>query len=146
MTRARNVLIGVAVAAFAIFFLVYAAADRKSDVPTNVKPPAPGVPAHENDVHGIYRNVDQSLLQLRGGGRIDLTTDRTGASSGTYTLDHGRLQVRSDGCDGVIGTYEVQVTGPQEPGDAALVLRAVDDTCVSRRVELTRDRWVYANS
>jgi hypothetical protein len=40
----------------------------------------------------------------------------------------------------------VVVTGEQEAGKATLRISVVSDDCATRRHDLTRDPWVYANS
>ena len=113
----------------------------------NVRPPAPGVPADGSEVVGIYRSIHQGLLQLRGDGDLTLIVpEGPGATSGTYALRDGRLEVFTDECGDQLGDYRVEVTGEQEAGKAVLNLVAVDDPCTERRKYLTIDPWVYANS
>ena len=114
---------------------------------SNVRPPAPGVPASAEQVTGIYRSIHQGLLQLRADGDFILVVpEGPGATSGTFTLSDGRLSVYTDACGQETGDYDVVVTGKQEAGKATLNLTAVDDPCADRRHYLTVDPWVYANS
>lgn len=113
----------------------------------NVRPPRPGVPATGAEVVGIYRSIHQGLLQLRGDGDLALIIpDGPGATSGSYSLRDGRLEVFTERCGDQLGDYRVEVTGEQLAGKAVLNLTAVDDPCVERRKYLTIDPWVYANS
>ena len=113
----------------------------------NVRPPRPGVPADESEVVGIYRSIHQGLLQLRGDGDLTLIIPGgPGATSGTYALRAGRLEVFTESCGDQLGDYRVEVTGEQEAGKAVLNITAVDDPCAERRRYLTIDPWVYANS
>lgn len=111
-----------------------------------MRPPAPGVPRSVTDITGIYRSIGNGVLQLRANGDLNLTVPDTGASRGTYTLADGRMKLMSEGCGDEPGSYEVTVTGEQEPGKANLIFRTVRDECASRRQALTRDPWVYADS
>lgn len=111
----------------------------------NVAPPAAGVPASPSAVVGIYRNIDQGVLQLRRNGDINLTT-ATGADSGVYTLTDGHLEVHSGACRAIAGAYHLEVTGPRHAGEAALHFTAERDDCAVRRDALTARPWVYANS
>ena len=114
---------------------------------SNVRPPAPGVPATADDVTGIYRSIHQGVLQLRADGEFVLIVpEGPGPSAGTYTLRDGRLVIRSAGCGEATGDYDVVVTGEQEAGKAVLNISAVRDPCEARRHYLTIDPWVYANS
>ncbi|MDQ4097962.1 MAG: hypothetical protein M3144_08865, partial [Actinomycetota bacterium] len=89
----------------------------------------------------------QGLLQLRGNGSFVLIVpEGPGPSGGSYTLVDGRLTVRSDVCGSAVGEYDVTVSGPAEPGKAALTFTAVRDDCGARRRYLTIDPWIYANS
>jgi hypothetical protein len=114
---------------------------------SNVRPPAPGVPATATDVTGIYRSIHQGVLQLRGDGEFVLIVpEGPGPSSGTFTLSAGRLVVYSKACGQETGDYDVVVSGEQEAGKAVLTISAVNDPCEARRRYLTVDPWVYANS
>ncbi len=124
-----------------------ACSSMKATPASNVRPPAPGVPARAEDVTGIYRSIHQGLLQLRAvGGFVLVVPEGPGATAGTYTLTDGRLVVRTASCGEETGAYDVVVTGEQEPGKAILNLSAVRDPCEDRRRYLTIDPWVYANS
>ena len=113
----------------------------------NIRPPQPGIPAGPSDVVGIYRSIHQGLLQLRGDGDLTLIIpDGPGATSGSYALRDGRLEVFTDRCGNQLGDYRVEVTGEQKPGKAVLNITAVDDACAERRRYLTIDPWVYADS
>lgn len=113
----------------------------------NVKPPAAGTPTGPADVSGIYRSIHTATLQLRGDGTVALIVPGgSGASSGRFTLQNGRLELQTTACDDVIGSYDVVVTGAQKAGKATLVVKAVDDACAARSRDLTRDPWVYADS
>lgn len=119
----------------------------KATPASNVRPPAPGVPATANEVTGIYRSIHQGVLQLRAdGGFVLIVPEGPGPTAGSYTLRDGRLVVRSEGCGDATGDYDVVVTGEQEAGKAVLNLSSVRDPCESRRHYLTVDPWVYANS
>ena len=118
----------------------------KAKPSSNVQPPAPGVPATAADVTGIYRSIHQGVLQLRGGGDyVLIVPEGPGPTSGTFTLNAGRMSVSSAACP-ESGDYEVVVTGEQEAGKAVLNISAVRDDCEHRRKYLTIDPWVYANS
>ena len=115
--------------------------------PSNVQPPAPGVPAAAKDVTGIYRSIHQGLLQLRGDGQYSLIVpDGPGATGGSFTLSAGRLTVYSKECGQQTGEYDVMVTGTQAAGKAVLNISTVNDPCEDRRHYLTIDPWIYANS
>ena len=119
----------------------------KDEPASNVRPPAPGVPASAEQVTGIYRSIHQGLLQLRADGDFVLVVpEGPGATSGSFTLSDGRLSVYTDACGQETGDYDVVVTGEQEAGKATLNLTAVNDPCEDRRHYLTVDPWVYANS
>lgn len=119
----------------------------KAKPSSNVRPPAPGVPATAADVTGIYRSIHQGLLQLRADGDYILVVpEGPGPSTGSFTLTDGRLSVRSAACGPETGDYDVVVTGEQLAGKALLNLTAVRDPCDDRRKYLTIDPWVYANS
>ena len=119
----------------------------KATPSSNVRPPAPGVPADGQDVTGIYRSIHQGLLQFRADGDFVLVVpDGPGPSSGTFTLRDGRMEVRSAPCGEATGSYEVVVTGEQEAGKAVLNLSPLTDACDDRRHYLTVDPWVYADS
>ena len=119
----------------------------KATPASNVRPPAPGVPATADDVTGIYRSIHQGLLQLRADGDFVLVVpEGPGPSSGTFTLSNGRLIVHTEACGPETGDYDVVVTGEQEAGKAVLNISAVRDNCEERRRYLTIDPWVYANS
>jgi len=118
-----------------------------SKVADNVRPPAAGKPASPADVSGIYRSVHTATLQLRKDGTIALIVPGgSGASSGRFTLQDGRLELQTTPCNDAVGQYDVVVTGEQKAGKAALNISAVDDPCAARRRDLTRDPWVYADS
>jgi hypothetical protein len=122
-------------------------ADEAMERRSNIKPPRPGTPARADDVTGIYRSIHQGLLQLRADGSfVFIVPEGPGPTSGTYTLDQGRLEVRSDNCGDVAGAYDVVVTGEQKAGKAILNISAVDDACAERERYLTFDPWVYADS
>jgi len=113
----------------------------------NIRPPRPGVPADGSEVVGIYRSIHQGVLQLRGDGDLTLIIpEGPGATTGSYSLRDGRLEVFTEGCGDELGDYRVEVTGEQKAGKAVLNLTAVDDPCAERRKYLTIDPWVYANS
>jgi hypothetical protein len=119
----------------------------KSTPASNVRPPAPGVPASADDVTGIYRSIHQGLLQFRADGDFVLVVpEGPGPSAGTFTLSDGRLIVHTEACGPETGDYDVVVTGEQEAGKAVLNISAVRDNCEDRRRYLTIDPWVYANS
>jgi hypothetical protein len=132
----------------ALLFAAVATACSLHDPPaTNVKPPRPGVPAQISDVTGIYRSIHQGVLQLRGDGQFVLVLpEGPGASSGSYTLQNGRLSVTTTACGATTGEYDVVVSGEQAAGKAELDISAVDDACDARRHYLTADPWIYANS
>ena len=122
-------------------------AAMKSTPASNVRPPAPGVPAAASDVTGIYRSIHQGLLQLRADGDFVLVVPAgPGPSAGTFTLSNGRLVVYTEACGQETGDYDVLVTGEQEAGKAVLHISAVRDSCDDRRRYLTIDPWIYANS
>jgi hypothetical protein len=113
----------------------------------NVRPPQPGTPSGPEDVQGIYRSIRHGLLQLRGNGEFVLiVSESPGASSGTYTLEDGRLTVRTNVCGEAVGTYDLQVGGQPVAGEATLAFTTVSDDCDFRRRWLTVDPWVYADS
>ena len=119
----------------------------KDEPASNVRPPAPGVPATAEQVTGIYRSIHQGVLQLRANGDYILVVpEGPGATSGSFTLSDGRLVVYSEACGKETGDYDVVVTGEQEAGKAVLNITAVRDPCEDRRKYLTIDPWVYANS
>ena len=114
---------------------------------SNVRPPKPGVPGALKDVTGIYRSIHQGLLQLRSNGEVVLVLpEGPGPTSGSYTLDNGRLSVTTKSCGATTGEYDVLVSGEQAAGKAVLNFTAVDDQCDSRRHYLTVDPWIYADS
>ncbi|MFN2505663.1 MAG: hypothetical protein ABR540_15765 [Acidimicrobiales bacterium] len=113
----------------------------------NVQPPEPGTPDGAADVQGIYRSISKGVLQLRGDGEFVLiVSEAPGASAGTYTLESGRLTVRTDACGTSPGTYELRVGGRPVAGKAILSFTALQDDCDSRRRSLTSEQWVYADS
>ena len=119
----------------------------KSTPSSNVRPPAPGVPATAQDITGIYRSIHQGVLQLRADGDYILVVpDGPGPSSGSFTLSSGRMVVFSSACGQETGDYDVVVTGEQEAGKAVMHLTAVKDACEDRRKYLTVDPWIYADS
>ena len=120
---------------------------RSAEERSNVRPPRPGTPERAADVQGIYRTIHQGLLQLRGDGSFVLiVSGEPGPSSGTYTVENGRLAVRSEACGATVGDYRVEVGGQPVAGKATLHFTAVGDDCEERRRSLTVDPWVYANS
>ena len=126
---------------------VTGACSLKASPASNVKPPAPGVPARAADVTGIYRSIHQGVLQLRSDGEyVLIVPEGPGPSSGSFTLSAGRMVVFSKACGQDTGEYDVVVTGIQEAGKAVLTLSAVKDSCEDRRRYLTVDPWIYANS
>ena len=138
----RRVLAVVVLAAFS-----GACSVMKDKPASNVRPPAPGVPATAEQITGIYRSIHQGLLQLRADGDFVLVVpEGPGPTSGRFTLSDGRLVVYSEACGPETGDYDVLVTGEQEAGKAVLNLTAVRDPCEDRRHYLTIDPWVYANS
>lgn len=134
--------------AIALLLVIGGGCSAMKDKPSsNVKPPAPGVPATAADVTGIYRSIHQGVLQLRANGEyLLIVPEGPGPTSGSFTLSAGRMLVHSDACGPETGDYDVVVTGEQEAGKAVLTLSAVHDTCEPRRKYLTIDPWVYANS
>jgi hypothetical protein len=119
----------------------------KATPSSNVRPPAPGVPASAAEVTGIYRSIHQGLLQLRAdGGFVLIVPEGPGATSGTFTLTDGRLVVTTSACGTEPGDYDVVVTGEQQAGKAVLNLSVVRDPCADRSRYLTIDPWVYADS
>lgn len=121
--------------------------DQRVSKVENVRPPAAGTPARPADVSGIYRSIHTATLQLRGDGSVALIVPNgSGASSGRFTLEDGRLELQTTACNDTIGSYDVKVTGPQKAGKATLIMTAVNDPCASRSRDLTRDPWVYADS
>jgi len=133
--------------ALALVLLAALAACGDRNERLNVRPPRPGVPADGSEVVGIYRSIHQGLLQLRGDGNLALIIpDGPGATSGSYSLRDGRLEVFTERCGDQLGDYRVEVTGEQLAGKAALNITVVDDPCAERRKYLTIDPWVYANS
>lgn len=120
---------------------------RRVDRVENVRPPAAGRPMQPADVQGIYRSLNKSVLQLRGNGDLVLVAPAGGGpDSGKFTLQDGRLEVQTTKCGETVGTYEMVVTGEQEPGKATVQINAVSDECATRRRDLTAYPWVYANS
>ncbi|HTJ75869.1 MAG TPA: hypothetical protein VL337_10940 [Acidimicrobiales bacterium] len=131
-----------------LFLAVLATGCSLHDPPaSNVRPPKPGVPATLTDVTGIYRSIHQAVLQLRSNGEFVLIVpEGPGPTSGTFTLQDGRLSVVTASCGTTTGEYDVVVSGEQAAGKAVLNIAAVDDQCDSRRHYLTVDPWVYADS
>jgi len=124
-----------------------ACSSMKASPSSNVRPPAPGVPARAEDVTGIYRSIHQGLLQLRkDGDYLLIVPEGPGPTSGSFTLSAGRLVVFSAACGQETGDYDVVVTGEQKAGKAVLNISAVRDPCEDRRRYLTVDPWVYADS
>jgi hypothetical protein len=122
-------------------------ASLRSEPSENVRPPAIGTPAGPSDVSGIYRSVRNALLQLRDNGDLFLVVpDGTGASSGKFTLQQGRVELQTSNCGDAVGRYGLVVTGEQEAGKAMLQFTGYDDACADRLRHLTIDPWVYANS
>ena len=134
--------------AVAVLLVIGSGCSAMKDKPsTNVKPPAPGVPATAADVTGIYRSIHQGVLQLRADGEyLLIVPEGPGPTSGSFTLSAGRLQVTSKACGPEAGDYDVVVTGDQQAGKSTLNITAVRDDCADRRKYLTIDPWVYANS
>ncbi|HEX2042350.1 MAG TPA: hypothetical protein VHF24_06890 [Acidimicrobiales bacterium] len=129
--------------------LLVAACDtvRQVERVENVRPPAAGTPQQPSDVQGIYRSLSRAVLQLRGNGDLVLVAPAGGGpDSGKFTLQDGRLEVQTENCGETVGTYEMVVTGEQEPGKATLQINALSDECADRRRDLTAYPWVYANS
>jgi hypothetical protein len=132
-------------AAVALLLFAGGCSAMKAKPSSNVQPPAPGVPASPEDVTGIYRSIHQGVLQLRGGGDyVLIVPEGPGPTSGTFTLNAGRMSVSSEACPET--GDDVVVTGEQEAGKAVLNISAVRDSCEDRRKYLTIDPWVYANS
>jgi hypothetical protein len=120
---------------------------RRIERAENVRPPAAGTPHQPSDVQGIYRSLSKAVLQLRGNGDLVLVAPAGGGpDSGSFTLQDGRLEVQTKNCGEAVGTYEMVVTGEQEPGKATLQINALGDECAERRRDLTEYPWVYANS
>jgi hypothetical protein len=129
--------------------LLVAACDtvRQVERVENVRPPAAGTPQQPSDVQGIYRSLSRAVLQLRGNGDLVLVAPAGGGpDSGKFTLQDGRLEVQTENCGETVGTYEMVVTGEQEPGKATLQINAITDECADRRRDLTAYPWVYADS
>ena len=130
-----------------LFLVVLLGACGDAEERQNVRPPHPGTPGGPADVQGIYRSIRHGLLQLRGNGEFVLiVSESPGASSGSYTLDDGRLTVRTNVCGEAVGAYDVQVGGQPVAGEATLAFTPVSDDCDFRRRWLTIDPWVYADS
>lgn len=117
-------------------------------IPTNVRPPKPGVPQTQSDVIGIYRTKSQATLQLRQNGNLSFIVpiQAIRASAGKYTLSSGTFELTTNQCGNTIGRYAVAVSGRQVAGDAILSFTALDDSCMNRRKYLTIDPWYYADS
>lgn len=135
-----------ALVAIAAIVLATGCSKKEQNAISNVKPPAPGTPAANGDVSGIYRSINQGLLQLRKDGAFNLIDPTGGASAGKFTLTGGALAVTTDDCGETLGHYTALVTGKQEAGKATLHLTPVDDECAKRKRELTSAAWVYADS
>ncbi|MFN2609006.1 MAG: hypothetical protein ABR511_14130 [Acidimicrobiales bacterium] len=135
-------------AAMAVALLLSACGtDKEVAKVENVKPPAAGTPAGPSDVSGIYRTIHTATLQLRKDGTMALVVPGgSGASSGRFTLQDGRVELQTTPCHDAIGSYDLTVTGLQKAGKAALVWKPVNDPCADRLRDLTRDPWVYADS
>ena len=130
-----------------LLFLAGGCSSMKAKPSSNVQPPAPGIPARAEDVTGIYRSIHQGVLQLRADGDYLLVVpEGPGPTSGSFTLNAGRMSVYSKACGPETGDYDVVVTGEQVAGKAVLNISAVRDSCEERRKYLTVDPWVYANS
>jgi hypothetical protein len=115
--------------------------------PSNYRPPDLGVPATGADITGIYRTIHQGLLQLRGNGDLNLVIPAgVGATSGTFSVDNGRVTLRTERCGDQVGSYQVEVHAGPIVSRSTLVFEAVDDPCAERRKYLTIDPWVYADS
>ncbi|MGI8984123.1 MAG: hypothetical protein ACR2HM_06270 [Acidimicrobiales bacterium] len=134
-------------AVVAVLLVAGGCSAMKATPSSNVRPPAPGVPATGADVTGIYRSIHQGVLQLRSDGDYILVVpEGPGPTTGSYTLSAGRLSVYSEACGPETGDYDVVVTGEQLAGKAMLNISAVRDPCEDRRKYLTIGPWVYANS
>lgn len=134
-------------AALAVVLAGVALSSCTDPPPSNVRPPAAGVPAGPADVAGIYRSIHQGLLQLRSDGKVALIIPGPpGSRSGRFTLQAGRVTVQTNRCGDAIGEYDVSVTGEQKPGKATLTFSGVHDDCEERLHYLTVDPWVYADS
>lgn len=114
----------------------------------NVRPPKPGIPQRSSDVTGIYRTTRPATLQLRQKGSVSLIVPvaGVGATSGTYTLQAGRFELRTKRCGDAVGRYTLEVKGRQVAGEAILAFTTVSDTCAERNRYLTIDPWYYADS
>jgi len=125
-----------------VIVLSTAACGRRN---TNVVPPTPGVPARADDIVGIYRSAEGSLLQLRSSGEFFIVAGAR-PIDGRFTLTDGRVTLRTDSCGEQVGRYDVRVTGKPEPNKARLRFTVVDDACAARRAPLVDQRWVYVES
>jgi hypothetical protein len=119
---------------------------KEKDAMSNVKPPTPGIPASGTDISGIYRSLNQALLQLRGDGSYVLIVKDSKPTAGQFTVASGQLDVQSDGCGPTVGHYDVVVTGEKKAGKAKLEITPTADDCARRRKDLAAGPWVYADS
>lgn len=138
-------------AALVLILVVSAAAlagcsQKAKDAMSNVKPPTPGTPATGSDISGIYRSLNQALLQLRGDGSYVLIVKDSEPTSGQFTVASGQLEVQSRGCGSAVGRYGIVVTGEKKAGKAKLEITAMSDDCARRKKDLTTGPWVYADS
>lgn len=138
----------IALAALALFAIAALAgcSEEEKNAMSNVKPPTPGTPATGTDIAGIYRSMNQSLLQLRADGGYVLIVKDSAATSGQFTVASGQLEVESEGCGSTVGRYAVVVTGKKEAGKAKLEITPVSDDCARRARDLVAAPWVYADS
>ena len=113
--------------------------------PRNLRPPALGVPGRVSEVSGIYKTRSQNTWQLRADGSFVLVTTELGATNGTFTLQDGRMEVRTPSC-AEVGTYMARLTGEQKPNKDHLELTVVNDPCAPRVRALTLERWTYVES
>lgn len=143
--RCRKAGALVTVALVAVVVLT-SCSQKEQDAISNVKPPAPGIPATGSDITGIYRSMNQSLLQLRADGSYVLIVKDSAATSGQFTVTSGQLEVQSDGCGSAVGRYAVVVTGKKEAGKAKLEITPMSDGCARRNHDLVAAPWVYADS
>jgi hypothetical protein len=119
---------------------------KEQDAISNVKPPTPGTPATGSDISGIYRSLDQALLQLRGDGSYVLIVKDSKPTAGQFTVASGQLEVQSEGCGPAVGRYGVVVTGEKKAGKAKLDITPMSDDCARRKKDLAAGPWVYADS
>ena len=132
----------VALLMLAVLVIATAGCGRRN---TNVVPPKPGVPERADDIVGIYRTTQGSLLQLRKSGEFFIVAGGR-PIDGRFTLVEGRMTMRTEQCGEQVGEYDLRVTGKAEPNKAQLRFTVVDDTCAVRRAPLVDQRWVYVES